>query len=191
MSEKKNTFDLDTTDLEKLMGDAKEDFIKAAIEEIPETFSQEDTLQINSNDERMNYLFVKKEDVENKIFKPKEYLDKERIDYDVIVKKGEPETEDSLGTFDETRPASFFTNAFTSKAPPGIFNPLPKLPLLRFLLIFIIIFRFNSSPGRPNPSCSSSFNLPSSIETFSFLISPKLAIRPGFTNPLLSIASFA
>jgi len=128
MSEKKNTFDLDTTDLEKLMGDAKEDFIKAAIEEIPETFSQEDTLQINSNDERMNYLFVKKEDVENKIFKPKEYLDKERIDYDVIVKKGEPETEDSLGTFDETRPASFFKVKSVEEGTEYYLTKNPDLP---------------------------------------------------------------
>ena len=126
--EKRNTFDLDTTELEKLMGDAKEDFIKAAVEEIPETFSQEDTLQITCNDDRLNYLFVKKEDIDSKIFKPKEYLDLDRIDYDIVVKKGEPETEDSLGTFDETRPASFFKVKTVEQGVDYYLNKNPDLP---------------------------------------------------------------
>jgi hypothetical protein len=118
----------DTTDLENLMADAKEDFIKAAVEELPETFSQEDTLQITSNDKRLNYLFVKKEDIENKIYKPKEYLDLDRIDYDVVVKKGEPETEDSVGTLDETRPASFFKVKTVEEGVDYYLNKNPDLP---------------------------------------------------------------
>jgi hypothetical protein len=120
--------DLDTTDLENLMADAKEDFIKAAVEELPETFSQEDTLQITSNDKRLNYLFVKKEDIENKIYKPKEYLDLDRIDYDVVVKKGEPETEDNVGTLDETRPASFFKVKTVEEGVDYYLNKNPDLP---------------------------------------------------------------
>ena len=118
----------DTRDLENLMADAKEDFIKAAVEELPETFSQEDTLQITSNDKRLNYLFVKKEDIENKIYKPKEYLDLDRIDYDVVVKKGEPETEDSVGTLDETRPASFFKVKTVEEGVDYYLNKNPDLP---------------------------------------------------------------
>jgi hypothetical protein len=120
--------DLDTRDLENLMADAKEDFIKAAVEELPETFSQEDTLQITSNDKRLNYLFVKKEDIENKIYKPKEYLDLDRIDYDVVVKKGEPETEDNVGTLDETRPASFFKVKTVEEGVDYYLNKNPDLP---------------------------------------------------------------
>jgi len=98
----------DTTDLENLMGDLKEDIIKMAISDVPETFTQEDTIQIDSTDDRLNYLFVKQDDVENKIFTPKEYISREVIDYDVVVEKGKKETEESLGTLDKTVPASFF-----------------------------------------------------------------------------------
>lgn len=126
--QKRNTFDLDTTELENLMGNLKEDFVKMAIQEIPQTFSQDETIQVESTDDRMNYLFVKKEDVENKIFKPKEYLDLERIDYDIVVKKGEPETEDSLGTMDETRPASFFKVKSVEEGVEYYLRKNPELP---------------------------------------------------------------
>jgi len=120
--------DLDTSKLEELMGDLKESFVKAAVEEVPETFTQEDTLQINSNDDRLNYLFIKKEDVENKIYTPKEYLDKERIDYDVVVKKGEEETEDSLGTLDKTLPTSFFQVKSVEEGTEYYLTKNPDLP---------------------------------------------------------------
>jgi hypothetical protein len=125
---KQNTFDLDTTDLENLMGDLKEDIIKMAISDVPETFSQDETIQIDSTDDRINYLFVKKEDAETKIFKPKEYLDLDRIDYDIIVKKGEPETEDSIGSLDETRPASFFKVKSVEEGVDYYLNKNPDLP---------------------------------------------------------------
>jgi len=120
--------DLDTSKLEELMGDLKESFVKAAVEEVPETFTQEDTLQINSNDDRLNYLFIKKEDVDNKIYTPKEYLDKERIDYDVVVKKGEEETEDSLGTLDKTLPGSFFQVKSVEEGTEYYLTKNPDLP---------------------------------------------------------------
>jgi hypothetical protein len=125
---KENTFDLDTSNLEKLMGNLKEDFVKMAIEEVPQTFSQDETIQIDSTDDRMNYLFVKKEDVEDKIFKPKEYLDLDRIDYGVIVEKGEPETDDSLGTFDKTLPASFFKVKTVEEGVEYYLRKNPDLP---------------------------------------------------------------
>jgi hypothetical protein len=127
---KVNTFDYDTTDLENLMGDLKEDIKKLAISDIPllETFSQDETIQINSNDYRMNYLFVKKEDIETKIFKPKEYIDLERIDYDIVVKKGEPETEDSIGTMDKVLPASFFKVKSVEEGAEYYLKKNPDLP---------------------------------------------------------------
>jgi hypothetical protein len=127
-NKKRNTFDYDTTDLENLMGDLKEDIIKMAISDVPETFSQDETIQINSTDDRMNYLFVKKEDVETKIFKPKEYLDLDRIDYDIVVKKGEPETEDSLGSMDKVLPASFFKVKSVEEGTDYYLNKNPDLP---------------------------------------------------------------
>jgi hypothetical protein len=128
MSEKKNTFDLDTTDLENLMGDLKEDIRARAIEDIPQTFSQDETIQINSNDDRMNYLFMKKEDAEKKIFLPKEYLDLDRVDYSVIVEKGKPETEDSLGTIDKTLPSSFFKVKSVEEGTEYYLGKNPDLP---------------------------------------------------------------
>jgi len=120
--------DLDTSKLEELMGDLKESLVKAAVEEVPETFTQEDTLQINSNDDRLNYLFIKKEDVDNKIYTPKEYISRDDIDYDVVVKKGEEETEDSLGTLDKTLPASFFQVKSVEEGTEYYLTKNPDLP---------------------------------------------------------------
>ena len=120
--------DLDTSKLEELMGDLKESLVKAAVEEVPETFTQEDTLQINSNDDRLNYLFIKKEDVDNKIYTPKEEISRDDIDYDVVVKKGEEETEDSLGTLDKTLPASFFQVKSVEEGTEYYLTKNPDLP---------------------------------------------------------------
>jgi len=118
----------DTTDVENLMGDLKEDIIKMAISDVPETFTQEDTIQIDADDDRLNYLFVKKDDVENKIYKPKEYISREQIDYDLIVKKGEEPTEDSLGTLDKTVPASFFGIKSVEEGTEYYLNKNPDIP---------------------------------------------------------------
>tara|TARA_R110002126_G_scaffold266854_1_gene410227 strand:+ start:306 stop:815 length:510 start_codon:yes stop_codon:yes gene_type:complete len=120
--------DLDTSALEELMGDLKEDIIKMAISDVPETFTQEDTIQIDSNDDRLNYLFVKKDDVESKIFTPKEYISRDDIDYDVVVKKGKEETEDSLGTLDKTMPASFFQVKSVEEGTEYYLTKNPDLP---------------------------------------------------------------
>tara|TARA_R110002167_G_scaffold192440_2_gene394920 strand:- start:2279 stop:2788 length:510 start_codon:yes stop_codon:yes gene_type:complete len=120
--------DLDTSALEELMGDLKEDIIKMAISDVPETFTQEDTIQIDSNDDRLNYLFVKKDDVENKIFTPKEYISRDDIDYEVVVKKGKEETEDSLGTLDKTMPASFFQVKSVEEGTEYYLTKNPDLP---------------------------------------------------------------
>jgi len=120
--------DLDTSALEELMGDLKEDIIKMAISDVPETFTQEDTIQIDSTDDRLNYLFVKKDDVENKIFTPKEYISREVIDYDVVIEKGKEETEDSLGTLDKTRPTSFFQVKSVEEGTEYYLTKNPDLP---------------------------------------------------------------
>ena len=67
--------------------------------------------QIFSNDNRLNYTFIKKEELEDEERGTRlpEWLDRDKIDYDVVVKKVE-ETEDytvGMGKLDETLPASY------------------------------------------------------------------------------------
>lgn len=60
-----------------------------------------------ADDPRMNYTFVKPENIE--IQKPKlpHVIERDLFDYGVVIKKGEPETEDSVGTLDTVVPASY------------------------------------------------------------------------------------
>ena len=65
-----------------------------------------------ADDSRLNYCFVKKEELDNpnKDLKVEwEEIDRNQIDYGVIVEKGEPETEDSVGTLDKTIPSSLLS----------------------------------------------------------------------------------
>ena len=67
--------------------------------------------QIFSNDNRLNYTLIKKEELEDEERGTRlpEWLDRDKIDYDVVVKKVE-ETEDytvGMGKLDETLPASY------------------------------------------------------------------------------------
>ena len=118
--------DLDTSEVEKLMGDLKHEYIAKAVEPVI-AFSQNNTTQIESNDERLNYMFVKQEDIDNKVFLKQEYLDTDKIDYSVIVDKqdtGDTHTT-GLGKLDKVLPASFFqvktieegTNYYLRKNP--------------------------------------------------------------------------
>jgi hypothetical protein len=60
-----------------------------------------------ADDPRMNYTFIKPENIE--IQKPKlpHIIARDLFDYGVVIKKGEPETEDSVGTLDTVVPASY------------------------------------------------------------------------------------
>lgn len=67
---------------------------------------------IVADDSRLNYCFIKKEELDNpnKDLKVEwEEIDRNQIDYGVIVEKGEPETEDSVGTLDKTMPSSLLS----------------------------------------------------------------------------------
>ena len=64
---------------------------------------------IMADDSRLNYCFVKPEELSNpnKDLKVEwNELDRRQIDYGVVVEKGEPETEDSVGTLDKTMSSS-------------------------------------------------------------------------------------
>jgi len=64
---------------------------------------------IECDDSRLNYCFIKKEELDNPNKDNKvewDVLDRNQIDYGVVVEKGEPETEDNVGTMDKTMPSS-------------------------------------------------------------------------------------
>tara|TARA_E500000305_G_C3947394_1_gene200479 strand:+ start:119 stop:628 length:510 start_codon:yes stop_codon:yes gene_type:complete len=60
-----------------------------------------------SDDPRMNYIFVKPENIETQKPKPPEVIARELFDYGVVVKKGEKEDIDSVGTLDTVVPISY------------------------------------------------------------------------------------
>ena len=62
---------------------------------------------IVADDPRMNYIFVKPENIGTQKPKPPEVIARELFDYGVVIKKGEDETEDSVGTLDEVVPISY------------------------------------------------------------------------------------
>ena len=62
---------------------------------------------IQSDDERLNYTFIKPENIEKQKPKLPVLIDRDLFDYSVVIKKGEPETEDSVGTLDTTTPISY------------------------------------------------------------------------------------
>ena len=62
---------------------------------------------IVADDPRMNYIFIKPENIETQKPKPPEVIARELFDYGVVIKKGEDETEDSIGTLDEVVPISY------------------------------------------------------------------------------------
>ena len=67
---------------------------------------------IVADDRRLNYCFVKKDELDNpnKDLKVEwDEIDRKQIDYGVVVEKGEPETEDSVGTLDKTIPSSLLS----------------------------------------------------------------------------------
>lgn len=62
-----------------------------------------------ADDNRLNYCFVKQEELDNpnKDLKVEwDEIDRNQIDYGVVIEKGEPETEESVGTLDKTIPSS-------------------------------------------------------------------------------------
>ena len=66
----------------------------------------ESKVYVMSNDPRLNYTFMKQDKVEKD---PTEltFIPRDKFDYGVVVKKGKEETEDNVGSSDETLPISY------------------------------------------------------------------------------------
>ena len=60
-----------------------------------------------ADDPRMIYTFVKPENIATQKPKLPHVIARDLFDYGVVIKKGEPETEDSVGTLDTVVPASY------------------------------------------------------------------------------------
>ena len=78
---------------------SKEDVIKLENKLCPRTY-------ISATDSRFNYTFCKEEDIKENNNLP-EVIGREKIDYGVVIRKGEEETEDSIGTLDVVTPLSY------------------------------------------------------------------------------------
>jgi len=60
-----------------------------------------------ADDPRMNYIFVKPENIDKQKPKPPEVIARDLFDYGVVIKKGEEEDEDNVGTLDTIVPISY------------------------------------------------------------------------------------
>jgi len=62
---------------------------------------------IVADDPRMNYTFIKPENIATQKPKLPEVIASELFDYGVVIKKGEEETDDNVGTLDTVVPISY------------------------------------------------------------------------------------
>ena len=86
---------------------------------------------IMADDSRLNYCFVKKDELENPNKDLKvdwEKLDRNQIDYGVVVEKGEPETEESVGTLDKVMSSSLLSIKNEEEAVDWYKDKHPELP---------------------------------------------------------------
>lgn len=86
---------------------------------------------INADDNRLNYCFVKKDELENpnKDLKVEwDEIDRNQIDYGVVVEKGEPETEESVGTLDKVISSSLLSVKNEEDAIDWYRDKHPELP---------------------------------------------------------------
>tara|TARA_R110000787_G_scaffold107752_2_gene215893 strand:+ start:454 stop:906 length:453 start_codon:yes stop_codon:yes gene_type:complete len=88
--------------------------------------------QIFASDDRLNYTFIKKEELldEERGASVPEWLDKDKIDYDIIVKKEEDNDEytTGLGKLDQTLPASFVAVKTVEDGINWLSNKHPEYP---------------------------------------------------------------
>ena len=83
---------------------------------------------IDADDPRMNYTFIKPENIEKQKPKLPNLIQQELFDYGVIRTKGEPETEDSVGTLDEVIPISYTQIKTSEEGEVWYRNKYPELP---------------------------------------------------------------
>lgn len=83
---------------------------------------------IFTDDERMNYTFVKPEEIEKHQPRLPEMISRDLIDYGVVIKKGEEESEDNVGTMDTVVPLSYATINNTHDGEAWYREKYPDLP---------------------------------------------------------------
>lgn len=98
----------------------EEDVLDIHEKDVPRTY-------IACNDDRLNYTFCKKEDVD-KVPRLPELIGRELFDYGVVIKKGEPETENSIGTLDTIAPISYATITSPVEGEEWYRHKFPNLP---------------------------------------------------------------
>ena len=83
---------------------------------------------IQADDERLNYTFIKPENIEKQKPKLPVLVDRDLFDYSVVIKKGEPETEDSVGTLDTITPISYTQIKNSEEGEEWYRSKYPELP---------------------------------------------------------------
>tara|TARA_R110000822_G_scaffold122149_1_gene256191 strand:- start:399 stop:896 length:498 start_codon:yes stop_codon:yes gene_type:complete len=83
---------------------------------------------IVADDPRMNYIFIKPENIETQRPKPPEVIARELFDYGVVIKKGEEENIDSVGTLDTVVPISYAQINKSEQGEDWYRNKYPNLP---------------------------------------------------------------
>ena len=93
-----------------------------------ETFS--DVKQIDADDERLNYCFMKQSDIENKVYLKKEWLDTSQIDYGLVMSEGDKDDNYTvgMGKLDKTMPASYFSIKTVEEGTEWFLRKNPELP---------------------------------------------------------------
>lgn len=86
---------------------------------------------IMADDNRLNYCFIKPEEFENPNKDNKvewDEIDRTQIDYGIVIEKGEPETEESVGTLDKTILSSMLAIKNEDDAVDWYKEKHPELP---------------------------------------------------------------
>lgn len=83
---------------------------------------------IEASDSRMSYTFIKPENIENQKPKLPTLVERDLFDYSVVIKKGEPETEDSVGTLDQVVPISYSQIKTSEEGEDWYRAKYPELP---------------------------------------------------------------
>ena len=83
---------------------------------------------IKSNDPRMDYVFIKPENIEKQIPKLPEVIERDLFDYGIVIRKGEPETDLSVGTLDEVVPCSYTQIKKPDEGEEWYRSKYPNLP---------------------------------------------------------------
>ena len=83
---------------------------------------------IDATDPRMNYTFIKPENIATQKPKLPNYTPQSLFDYSVVRKKGEEETEDWVGTLDEVLPISYTQIKKSEEGEDWYREKYPNLP---------------------------------------------------------------